>query len=490
MGVENYVATFRLIPITDVDHTFAEWTAEFDAAPEREDGLVQSIGTNVFAAGLSSAEGALRAVDEGRYPPYDRDRCAGRGALGDPSRLQQSCWLASSGLKPARSKAAKPAIRSARARLQADGRIAHPRAAAAISPTRSESFGYCILEAPSPLRNYVAHVRLRPVTGERRLLVGMARLVRSARSRAGAAGPLRARRYHRGGLRRDAQFSARRARAARSSSPRLPAQLMRRAASRASRSCSRVTAARRFWKPAGREFASRAQAKRAFGRRRSASISSTSIVAAGASIWLRPAASPEWRRRASSRASDRTSRTSGPEIASPTPALRRAPMLRCATMRADLLVRLPEFLSDASAAALLLKGMTAGFLLHDVAQVKPASLILVHAAAGGVGQNSVPLGEGAWRCRDRRNVKRRRRPRKRAAPAATRSSFTAARISPAAVMRFTSGRGVDVVYDAVGKETFEPIGRVPRARPAISSASARLPAMSASIRSIGSPADR
>jgi hypothetical protein len=57
MGVENYVATFRLIPVTDLDHTFAEWTAEFDAAPEREDRLVQSIGQNVFAAGL----GALKA---------------------------------------------------------------------------------------------------------------------------------------------------------------------------------------------------------------------------------------------------------------------------------------------------------------------------------------------------------------------------------------------------------------------------------------------
>jgi len=54
MGVENYVATFRLIPITDVDHTFAEWSAEFDAAPEREDDLVRSIGNNVFAAGLTA----------------------------------------------------------------------------------------------------------------------------------------------------------------------------------------------------------------------------------------------------------------------------------------------------------------------------------------------------------------------------------------------------------------------------------------------------
>jgi hypothetical protein len=54
MGVENYLSAFRLIPVTDTDHTFAEWTAEFDAAPEREDGLIQSIGRNVFAAGLAA----------------------------------------------------------------------------------------------------------------------------------------------------------------------------------------------------------------------------------------------------------------------------------------------------------------------------------------------------------------------------------------------------------------------------------------------------
>jgi hypothetical protein len=53
MGVENYVAAFRLIPVTDSGHTFAEWTAEFDA-PGREEELVRHIGTNVFAAGLSA----------------------------------------------------------------------------------------------------------------------------------------------------------------------------------------------------------------------------------------------------------------------------------------------------------------------------------------------------------------------------------------------------------------------------------------------------
>jgi hypothetical protein len=54
MGVENYLATLRLIPVTESDHTFAEWSAEFDAAPDRENALVDDIGRNVFAAGLGA----------------------------------------------------------------------------------------------------------------------------------------------------------------------------------------------------------------------------------------------------------------------------------------------------------------------------------------------------------------------------------------------------------------------------------------------------
>jgi hypothetical protein len=54
MGVENYIATLRLIPITESDQTFAEWSAEFDAAPEREPALVDDIGRNVFGAGLAA----------------------------------------------------------------------------------------------------------------------------------------------------------------------------------------------------------------------------------------------------------------------------------------------------------------------------------------------------------------------------------------------------------------------------------------------------
>ena len=54
MGVENYVATLRLTAITDGDRTFAEWTAEFDCAPEREGELVASIGGGVFQAGFDA----------------------------------------------------------------------------------------------------------------------------------------------------------------------------------------------------------------------------------------------------------------------------------------------------------------------------------------------------------------------------------------------------------------------------------------------------
>ncbi len=54
MGVENYVATLKLTPITDGDRTFAEWSAEFDCAPQREAELVALIGTGVFQGGFDA----------------------------------------------------------------------------------------------------------------------------------------------------------------------------------------------------------------------------------------------------------------------------------------------------------------------------------------------------------------------------------------------------------------------------------------------------
>ncbi len=57
MGVENYIATLRLFPVTDGGRTFAEWSAEFTCLPARETELVNQIGRNVFLTGLQ----ALRA---------------------------------------------------------------------------------------------------------------------------------------------------------------------------------------------------------------------------------------------------------------------------------------------------------------------------------------------------------------------------------------------------------------------------------------------
>jgi len=54
MGVRGYTATLKLTPVTDGDRTFAEWTAEFDCDPAREQELVDQIGTGVFQAGFDS----------------------------------------------------------------------------------------------------------------------------------------------------------------------------------------------------------------------------------------------------------------------------------------------------------------------------------------------------------------------------------------------------------------------------------------------------
>ena len=54
MGVEGYVATLRLTPVTDGDRTFVEWSAEFDCDPAREAELVEGIGTNVFQGGFDA----------------------------------------------------------------------------------------------------------------------------------------------------------------------------------------------------------------------------------------------------------------------------------------------------------------------------------------------------------------------------------------------------------------------------------------------------
>ncbi len=54
MPLEDYVATLRITPITDGARTFAEWSTEFNCAPENEADLVAGIGTNVFQGGFDA----------------------------------------------------------------------------------------------------------------------------------------------------------------------------------------------------------------------------------------------------------------------------------------------------------------------------------------------------------------------------------------------------------------------------------------------------
>jgi len=54
MGVSDYVATLKLTPVTDGVRCFAEWSAEFDCAEDREAELTQTIGSGVFQGGFDA----------------------------------------------------------------------------------------------------------------------------------------------------------------------------------------------------------------------------------------------------------------------------------------------------------------------------------------------------------------------------------------------------------------------------------------------------
>ncbi|MCD1264587.1 quinone oxidoreductase [Shinella sumterensis] len=117
------------------------------------------------------------------------------------------------------------------------------------------------------------------------------------------------------------------------------------------------------------------------------------------------------------------------------------------------LVRVPDGISLETAAAMMLKGMTAQYLLLQTYQVKPGSVILFHAAAGGVG-----LIAGQWA--------------KALGATVIGTAGSQAKIDlalahgydhvidygkedfAARVRELTDGKGVDVVYDSVGKDTF------------------------------------
>ena len=121
---------------------------------------------------------------------------------------------------------------------------------------------------------------------------------------------------------------------------------------------------------------------------------------------------------------------------------------------ADRVVKIPEGVDERTAAAAMLQGMTAHYLVHGCRETKPGDTALVHAAAGGAGLLIVQMlaRAGATVIGTCSTAEKEDLAHKAGAHHVIRYSET--EFAPV-VREITEGRGVDVVYDSVGKTTFE-----------------------------------
>jgi NADPH:quinone reductase len=125
-----------------------------------------------------------------------------------------------------------------------------------------------------------------------------------------------------------------------------------------------------------------------------------------------------------------------------------------AAVPADRLVPLPQGVSDQQAAAAMLQGMTAHYLSHDTYPLKRGETALVHAAAGGVGLLLTQMAHniGAHVIATVSTEDKAKLAREAGADEVilyTQADFETE------TKRITGGKGVDVVYDSVGKTTFD-----------------------------------
>ena len=123
------------------------------------------------------------------------------------------------------------------------------------------------------------------------------------------------------------------------------------------------------------------------------------------------------------------------------------------TMDAALVIPLPDSIDDVTAAAGLLKGITAAFLLHEVHSVSRGETVLIYAPAGGVGrllcQWASHLGAtviGATSTEEKARIAR--------GVGADHVILPGPASLEDQVRDLTGGRGVDVIYDAVGRDSF------------------------------------
>jgi len=135
-------------------------------------------------------------------------------------------------------------------------------------------------------------------------------------------------------------------------------------------------------------------------------------------------------------------------------AMARGSYAEYAVVPAAQLVKIPDGLDLTTAAAAMLQGMTAHYLTHSTYPLHSGDTCLVHAAAGGAGGLIVQMAKmlGARVFGTVSTEEKARIAREHGADEAilyTQQDFEAE------VKRLTGGRGADVVYDSVGKTTFE-----------------------------------
>ena len=122
-------------------------------------------------------------------------------------------------------------------------------------------------------------------------------------------------------------------------------------------------------------------------------------------------------------------------------------------MSPDLMVHLGDDIADETAAASLLKGVSASFLLHDIARVGPGMSVLIHAAAGGIGQILVQWAK-ALGCEVFATSSTPDKLRLIKALGADHVIDYVQQDFPSVVADLTGKGGVDVVFDSAGKTTF------------------------------------
>ena len=125
-----------------------------------------------------------------------------------------------------------------------------------------------------------------------------------------------------------------------------------------------------------------------------------------------------------------------------------------AAVPADRLVKIPAGVGARDAAAAMLQGMTAHYLSHDTYALKKGETALIHAAAGGVGLLLVQMAHNIG-ARVIATVSTEEKAKLARAAGADEVILYTQVDFEAETKRLTGGKGVDVVYDSVGKTTFE-----------------------------------